>query len=104
MKPINKFVKGKAEIEAYLKRERRRRYKSLRGHLPKANFINENDSWELLPDLPVRFILAFKQIGVKTIKDVLDSPILDFMKAKNFGKKSIDNLIDYIETHGYIIK
>ena len=104
MKEINNLTKGKTEIETYLKRQRRRRFKTLRGHVPKANFLNEDDSWELLPDLPYRFSYAFEMVGAKTIKDVLDTPIFKFTMARSFGMKSIDNLIDYIEINGHIIK
>jgi len=104
MKEINKLTKGKAEIEAYLKRERRRRFGELRGHIPRTNYINENDSWTMLPDLPRRFKNVFMSQELKTIKDVLDTNIFEFGKFRGFSIKSLDNLIDYIEEHGHKIK
>ena len=59
MKEINNLTKGKAEIEAYLKRERRRKFMTLRGYLPRTNYLDENKSWRLLPNLPNKLKYAF---------------------------------------------
>ena len=94
MKEINKLTKGKFEIETYLKRERRKKFNTLRGHLPEINYIDENKSWEFLPDLP----------RLKTIKDVLNISVFELTKFNGFSFKSVDSLIDYIEDNGHKIK
>lgn len=104
MKEINKLTKGNVEIEAYLKKERRRRFDELRGHIPRTNYINENDSWTMLPDLPRKFKHIFMSIELKTIKDVLNISVFELTKIRNLGLKGLDKLIDYIEEHGHKIK
>jgi DNA-directed RNA polymerase alpha subunit len=104
MKEINKLTKGKVEIEAYLKKERRRRFGELRGYIPRTNYINENDSWTMLPDLPRRFKNVFMSQELKTIKDVLNISVFEVLKNRNLGHKGLDKLIDYIEEHGHKIK
>ena len=104
MKEINKLTKGKFEIETYLKRERRKKFNTLRGHLPEINYIDENKSWEFLPDLPRKFKNVFLSKELKTIKDVLNTSVFEFTKFNGFSFKSVDSLIDYIEDNGHKIK
>ena len=103
MKEINKLTKGKVEIEAYLKKERRRKFGELRGYIPRTNYINENDSWTMLPDLPRRLKNFFMSQKLKTIKDVLNISVFELLKNR-LGLKGLDKLIDYIEEHGHKIK
>jgi len=84
MKEINNLTKGKAEIEAYLKRERRRKFMTLRGYLPRRNYLDENESWKLLPHLPNRLKFAFIDAKTETIKDVLDYSMNQFMTTRSF--------------------
>lgn len=105
MKEINNLTKGKAEIEAYLKRERRRKFMTLRGYLPRTNYLDENKSWRLLPNLPNKLKYAFIYArDVETIKDVLDYCMNEFMATRNCSLKTLDMLIEYIEKYGHIIK
>ncbi len=104
MKEINKLTKGKAEIEAYLKRERRRKFITLRSHLPRINYLDENKSWTLLPDLPNKLKRAFIYADVVTIKDILDYSMNGFLATRRFSIKTLDVLIEYIENYGHIIK
>tara|TARA_R110000764_G_scaffold94491_1_gene178279 strand:- start:317 stop:685 length:369 start_codon:yes stop_codon:yes gene_type:complete len=117
MKEINKLTKGKVEIEAYLIRERRKKFITLRGHLPRTNYLDENESWRLLPNLPNKIHRAFiyaREVSwkngikntkeVETIKDVLDYSMNGFMSTRSFSIKTLDVLIEYIEKYGHIIK
>ena len=117
MMEINKLTKGKVEIEAYLIRERRRKFITLRGHLPRTNYLDENESWRLLPNLPNKIHRAFihaREVSwkngikntkeVETIKDVLDYSMNGFMSTRSFSIKTLDVLIEYIKKYGHIIK
>ena len=117
MMEINKLTKGKVEIEAYLIRERRRKFITLRGHLPRTNYLDENESWRLLPNLTNKIHRAFihaREVSwkngikntkeVETIKDVLDYSMNGFMSTRSFSIKTLDVLIEYIKKYGHIIK
>ncbi len=51
-------------------------------------------------DFSVRLLIALKQFDVHTVGDILKITHSDMLKARNFGKKSIDELTVFLSSRG----
>ena len=51
-------------------------------------------------ELPYRCIYALRCLDVETVEDILKYKICDFMKFRNFGKKSLADLQSYLMMNG----
>ena len=70
--------------------------------LPKE--ILNKEVWELDTEktygTSVRLNTIFKNMGIKTVRDMLELSIHDFMNQRNFGKKCLEELKEVYDYNG----
>jgi DNA-directed RNA polymerase subunit alpha len=54
--------------------------------------------------LSTRIQLTFKNEGINTVSDILDYTSHDLMRFRNFGRKSLTEVVEYLDDYGLHLK
>ena len=55
-------------------------------------------------DLSVRSFNCLKRAGINTVEDLINKSEDDMMKVRNLGRKSLEEVIDKLETLGFSLQ
>ena len=55
-------------------------------------------------NLSVRAYNCLKRAGIQTLKDLVEADIEDYMKIRNLGKKSFDEIVSIVHSYGLLTK
>jgi DNA-directed RNA polymerase subunit alpha len=76
----------------------------LTGAVNGAPLVMQGEEWGILLELGVRSYNCLKRAGIQTVGDLISKSEAELNAIPNFGKKSIDEVIETLEARGLSLR